>query len=35
MLCLNLSEVQKEYAQKMEYLTEVYDGSAGETHAGY
>jgi hypothetical protein len=34
-LCLDLSDVRKEYARKMEYLTEVRDGSTGETHAGY
>lgn len=34
-LCLDLSDVRKEYAQKMEYLAEVYDGSTGETHVGY
>jgi hypothetical protein len=34
-LCLDLSDVRKEYAQKMEYLDEVYDGSSGEVHQGY
>ena len=34
-LCLDLSDVRKEYAQKMEYLDRVWDGSAGEVHAGY
>jgi len=34
-LCLDLSDVRKEYAQKMEYLNEVYDGSTGEVHQGY
>ena len=34
-LCLDLSDLRKEYAQKMEYLARVYDGSSGEVHAGY
>lgn len=34
-LCLDLSDVRKEYARKMEYLDRVYDGSRGEVHAGY
>jgi hypothetical protein len=34
-LCLDLSDVRKEYAQKMEYLDRVYDGSTGEVHQGY
>jgi hypothetical protein len=34
-LCLDLSDIRKEYAKKMEYLTTVHDGSTGEMHAGY
>jgi hypothetical protein len=34
-LCLDLSDLRKEYARKMEYLTTVRDGSTGELHAGY
>lgn len=34
-LCLDLSDIRKEYARKMEYLTTVRDGSSGELHAGY
>lgn len=34
-LCLDLSDVRKEYAKKMEYLDQVWDGSEGEVHAGY
>ena len=34
-LCLDLSDVRKEYAQKMQYLDRVYDGSTGEVHEGY
>ncbi len=34
-LCLDLSDVRKEYARKMEFLDQVWDGSAGEVHAGY
>ncbi len=34
-LCLDLSDVRKEYAQKMEYLATVHDGSTGEMHPGY
>jgi hypothetical protein len=34
-LCLDLRDVRKEYARKMEFLDQVWDGSAGEVHAGY
>ena len=34
-LCLDLSDLRKEYARKMEHLTTVRDGSTGELHAGY
>ena len=34
-LCLDLGDVRKEYARKMEFLDQVWDGSAGEVHAGY
>jgi len=34
-LCLDLSDLRKEYAKKMEYLATVHDGSSGEMHAGY
>jgi hypothetical protein len=34
-LCLDLSDVRKEYAEKMEYLDQVWDGSEGEVHPGY
>jgi hypothetical protein len=34
-LCLDLSDVRKEYAEKMEYLDQVWDGSEGEVHSGY
>ena len=34
-LCLDLSDIRKEYAKKMEYLAPVHDGSTGEVHAGY
>jgi DDE family transposase len=34
-LCLDLSDVRKEYAEKMEYLDQVWDGSEGQVHAGY
>src|SRR6266851_3499909 len=34
-LCLDLSDIRKEYARKMEYLAQVYDGSTGELHSGY
>jgi hypothetical protein len=34
-LALDLSDVRKEYAQKMEYLATVRDGSTGELHNGY
>jgi len=31
-LCQDLSDVRKEYAQKMEHLGRVRDGSSGEVH---
>ena len=34
-LCLDLSDVRKEYAKKMEHLAVVRDGSTGEMHPGY
>src|SRR3974377_1256416 len=34
-LCLDLSDLRKEYAKKMEYLAMVRDGSTGELHEGY
>jgi hypothetical protein len=34
-LCLDLSDIRKEYARKMEYLTTIRDGSTGELHNGY
>jgi hypothetical protein len=34
-LALDLSDIRKEYAQKMEYLATVRDGSTGELHLGY
>jgi hypothetical protein len=34
-LCLDLSDIRKEYAKKMEHLALVRDGSTGEVHAGY
>jgi len=34
-LCLDLSDLRKEYARKMEYLAKVRDGSTGELHDGY
>lgn len=34
-VCLDLSDVRKEYAEKMENLDEVWDGSEGEVHPGY
>ncbi len=34
-LCLDLSDIRKEYAKKMEHLAPVHDGSTGEVHAGY
>jgi Transposase DDE domain len=34
-LALDLSDIRKEYAQKMEYLATVHDGSRGELHQGY
>src|SRR3982750_2466773 len=33
--CPGLGYIRKEYAQKMEYLARVHDGSTGEVHAGY
>lgn len=35
MLALDLSDIRKEYAQKMENLATVWDGSTGQTHPGY
>lgn len=34
-LALDLSDIRKEYAQKMEHLATVRDGSTGEMHQGY
>jgi hypothetical protein len=34
-LALDLSDIRKEYAQKMEHLATVRDGSMGELHQGY
>ncbi len=34
-LCLDLSDIRKEYGKKMEYLAPVHDGSTGEVHVGY
>ena len=34
-LALDLSDIRKEYARKMEHLAPVWDGSSGETHPGY
>lgn len=34
-LCLDLSDLRKEYARKMEHLAPVHDGSTGEVHPGY
>jgi hypothetical protein len=34
-LALDLSDIRKEYAQKMENLATVRDGSTGELHQGY
>jgi hypothetical protein len=34
-LCLDLSDIRKEYARKMEYLATIRDGSSGELHQGY
>ena len=34
-LALDLSDLRKEYAQKMEHLAPVRDGSTGELHQGY
>lgn len=34
-LALDLSDIRKEYARKMDYLTKVRDGSTGELHQGY
>jgi hypothetical protein len=35
LLILDLSDVKKKYAEKMEYLTQVHDGSEGEVADGY
>ena len=35
LLVLDLSDVKKKYARKMEYLTQVHDGSEGEITDGY
>ncbi len=35
LLCLDLSDVRKEYAEKKGYLEKVWDGSEGEVHEGY
>ena len=34
-LCLDLSDVRKEYACKMQYLDRVRDGNSGEVYQGY
>ena len=34
-LALDLSDIRKEYAQKMENLATVWNGSTGELHQGY
>jgi hypothetical protein len=34
-LALDLSDIRKEYTQKMEHFATVRDGSTGELHAGY
>ena len=34
-LALDLGDVRKEYARKMEFLADVFDGSSGEVHQGY
>jgi len=34
-LALDLSDIRKEYAQKMEHLDTVWDGSSGDVHQGY
>ena len=34
-LALDLSDIRKKYARKMEYLATVHDGSRGELHQGY
>jgi Transposase DDE domain len=34
-LCLDLSDVRKEHARKMEFLDRVWDGSEGESAPGY
>ena len=34
-LALDLSDIRKEYAQKMEYLATVHDGSSGELQQEY
>ena len=33
--CLDLSDIRKEYAKKMEYLAPVHDGGTGGMDAGY
>ena len=35
LLVVDLSDIMKRYARKMEYLAPVYDGSAGEIKNGY
>jgi len=35
LLILDLSDIRKNYAKKMEYLTKVHDGSTGEISDGY
>lgn len=35
LLILDLSDIRKNYAKKMEYLTKVHDGSTGEISNGY
>ena len=34
-LCLDLSDIRKEYAKKMEYLAPAHDGSTAEVVVGY
>ena len=34
-LALDLSDIRKEYARKMEHLAPVWDGSSGAVHSGY
>ena len=34
-MVIDLSDIQKQYAEKMEGLSAVYDGSEGETGPGY